>query len=83
MQMQIKGNKFLRSHFFSCVYPLKLLFFLSKNCTCLINTILIMGSICGLDLDYNLNKFVTEWYAEISVLKECNQVKITVFPLFT
>lgn len=31
-----------------------------------------------MDLDHNLNKFVTE----ISVLEECSQVKTTVLPLF-
>lgn len=49
----------------------------------MINTVLIMGSICGTDLDHNLNKFVTERCAEIGILKEHNQVKITVLPLFT
>lgn len=78
MQMQIEGNTFIKRGFFSCVVPLKPLRFLLRICTCLINTVLVMGSICGMALDPSLNKFVTECFAEIGVLKECNRVKITV-----
>jgi len=84
MQMQTEGHTYVKSQgFFKLPLSFKALLFLIRICACLINTVLIMGSICGMDLDHNLNKFFTEWCAEIAVLKEYNQITIIVLPLFT